>query len=309
MNRNWLLLLLALPLLLPAGCQQQPSLVRHQEAIAGINHTLWIAGSDQKTAQRAVGAVFSELRLLSNFTHPVESKPISRTNVLLRSGEWFSVNPSMTGILKESVRYFEKTDGLYNPAGLGALRQEWGLYADPDLPIPPKEKELQALLADLPTMDDIHFDAIRLRGDNKRVRLDFDYLAYGYAIDMEIQHLQELGIKNARLQIGRVDRVIGTLPDTGKRAGPAVCTREIPVEPGTSRPRERNAILSLRTGHPIDQVSAISVAAGNASDASVACWVLLIGNADEWPELSKQLGVIEARITDADGNIHVLGGQ
>lgn len=299
-------LILAIIVWLPA-CHQKAEQFQHHETIAGVDHTLWIGGVNQKTAQRASEAVFSELRLLSNFTQPVGSKPMSRTNILLRSGEWFSVNPSMTGILKESVKYYEKTNGLFNPAALGALREEWGFYADPDIPAPPKQKELQALLTDLPTMNDVQFDAIRMRGNNKHIRLDFDYLAYGYAVDTEIEHLKELGIPNAHLQIHGVDRVIGTVPGVGKRSGPAVCKRSIPVLTGTHRPVEFNNVLGLKNGHPVENVSAIEVTADNASDAAVACWALLVSDTDSWPKLAKSLNLTSAMITDATGNVHRIG--
>jgi len=304
MKRYWMFL--SILVLLPA-CQQQPKQFRFHETIAGIEHTLWISGVNEKAAQRANDAVFSELRLLSEFTQPVLSKPMSRTNVLLRSGEWFSVNPSMTGILKDSVKYYQLTDGLFNPAALGALREEWGIYADPDIPAPPKEKALQALLSDLPTMNDIQFDAIRMRGNNKRIRLDFDYLAYGYAIDTEIQHLQDLGIQNARLQIDGVERTIGTLPAKDRVEGPAFCERSIPLVAGTQRPVEFNNILNLQTGRPVENVSAIKVVADNASDAAVACWAFLVGDASAWPKLARQLNVTSASITDASGNTRVIG--
>lgn len=300
------LLLLSILLLLPA-CQQQPNEFRHHETIAGIDHTLWITGANEKSAQHAISAVFSELRLLSKFTQPVQSKPMSRTNILLRSGEWFSVNPSMTGILKESVKYYGLTNGLFNPAALGALREEWGVYADPDIPAPPKEKDLQALLDDLPTMNDIQFDAIRMRGNNKRIRLDFDYLAYGYAIDTEIQHLKDLGIQNARLQIDGVDRVLGTVPGVDKRNAPAECERSIPTKAGTHRPLAFNNILDLRTGRPVENISRVTVTADTASDAAVACWALPVSDANSRPELIKRLNVTAATITDASGENHAVG--
>ncbi|MDX5152019.1 MAG: FAD:protein FMN transferase [Acidiferrobacterales bacterium] len=300
------LLLLSIMALLPA-CQQQPKEFQHNETIAGIDHTLWIIGVNEKTAQRASSAVFSELRLLSKFTQPIRSKPMARTNILLRSGEWFSVNPSMTGILKESVKYYGLTNGLFNPAALGALREAWGVYADPDIPAPPKEKDLQALLTDLPTMNDIQFDAIRMRGNNKHIRLDFDYFAYGYAVDTEIQHLKDLGIQNARLQIDGVDRVIGSVPGTAGRAGPAECERSIPQMTGTRRPPEFNHVLNPRTGRPVENVSKIKVAADTASDAAVACWALLVGDPGSRPELVTRLNVASATITDASGEFHVVG--
>jgi len=304
MKRLWVFV--SILVLLPA-CEQQPKQFRFHETIAGIDHTLWIGGVNEKTAQRANDAVFSELRLLSEFTQPVLSKPMSRTNTLLRSGEWFSVNPSMTGILKDSVKYYQLTDGIFNPAALGALREEWGIYADPDIPTPPKEKELQALLSDLPTMNDIQFDAIRMRGNNRHIRLDFDYLAYGYAIDTEIQHLKDLGIQDARLQIDGVERVIGAMPAKNQPEGPAVCERSIPVVAGTHRPVEFNNILNLQSGRPVENVSAIKVVADNASDAAVACWVFLVSDANAWPKLARQLNITSASITDASGNTRVVG--
>jgi len=300
------LLLLLIVVLLPA-CQQQAKEFRFHETIAGIDHTLWIAGVNEKTAQRAHNAVFSELRLLSKFTQPVQSKPMARTNILLRSGEWFSVNPSMTGILKESVKYYKLTDGLFNPAALGALREAWGVYADPDILAPPKESDLQALLADLPTMNDIQFDAIRMRGNNRRIRLDFDYLAYGYAIDTEIQHLQELGIQNARLQIDGMDRVIGHVPGTSGRKGPAECERSIPVKTGTHRPLEFNRVLDPRSGRPIEDANKVEVAADTASNAAVACWALLLSDPDSSTGLAKRLHVASATITGASGKSRVIG--
>jgi thiamine biosynthesis lipoprotein len=304
MKRYWMFLSV---LVLLAACQRQPDQFQYHETIAGIEHTLWVGGVNEKTAKRANEAVFSELRLLSKFTQPVLSKPMSRTNILLRSGEWFSVNPSMTGILKDSVKYYHLTDGLFNPAALGALREEWGVYADPDIPSPPKEKELQTLLSDLPTMSDIQFDAIRMRGNNKYIRLDFDYLAYGYAIDTEIQHLKDLGIQNARLKIDGVEQMIGTLPGKNGTEGPAVCERSIPLVAGTHRPVEFNNILNPQNGRPVENVSAIKVLSDNASDAAVACWAFLVSDASAWPKLARQLNVTSASITDAGGIVHVIG--
>ena len=303
MNRLFFLLLLSATL--PA-CQQAPAHFEHHEVIAGIEHTLWIEGADRKAAQRASEAVFSELRLLSSFTQPVNSKPMARTNLLLRSGEWFSVNPSITGILKSSIKYYNMTNGIFNPAALGTLREAWGIYADPDMPKSPNENDLQTLLSSLPTMDDIQFDAIRLRGNNKHIRLDFDYLSYGYAIDTEIQHLQDMGIQNARLKISGADRIIGTIPGTGDRAAPATCDRAIPTHTDAKNPIPAEGILNLKTGQPLENVSGIRVVADNASDATVACWALLVSDSSEWPQLVKRLHVASATLLDAKGAAHSI---
>jgi len=291
MMRNVLILTV---LVLLTSCQQSAPFEYHED-IAGIPHSLWIAGSDRQAATRASNAVFSELRLLSTFTHPVQSKPISRINVLLRSREWFSVNPSMTTILKQSVEYYRKTDGLFNPAAQGALRELWGAYDAAPPAAAPVEKDIESLLADLPTMEDVRFDGIRLRGDNPRLRLDFDWLAYGYAIDLQMEQLRELGIANARLKIGGVEMTLGDI--AGGVSGQAVCHRT-PTAPTDS--------IDTRTGHPVDNVTELTVFAKTASDAAVGCRVLLISNTGSRQRMVDQLQLIEARLTGRDGNTVIL---
>lgn len=287
--------ILFLPLIVLLTACQQPAPFEHREDIAGIPHSLWIAGSDQQTATRASNAVFSELRLLSTFTHPVKSKPISRINVLLRSREWFSVNPSMTTILKQSVEYYRKTDGRFNPAALGAFRELWGAYATTPAAAAPAGKDIQALLADLPTMEDIRFDGIRLRGDNPRLRLDFDWLAYGYAIDLQMEQLRELGITNARLKIGGVEMTLGNI--AGGIAGQAVCKRT---------PTAQTDSIDTRTGYPVSDVTDLTVVAGSASDAGVGCQVLLIANVESRQQMVDRLRLIEVKLTGRDGKTVTL---
>ena len=55
MKRYWVFL--SVLVLLPA-CQQQPKQFQYHETIAGIEHTLWISGGNEKTAQ---------INVLSNF--------------------------------------------------------------------------------------------------------------------------------------------------------------------------------------------------------------------------------------------------
>lgn len=297
-------------LLLASACQQQVA-ITHHEKIAGIDHSLWIYDTDTSKARRAISATFSELRLLSNFTEPVNSKPISRTNALLRSREWFSVNPSVTHILKRSIEYYNKTDGLYNPVALGVLREKWGLYNKSEELITPKEKDLQQFLADLPTMNDIEFDGIRLRSRNSHMRLDFDYLAYGNAIDIEMQHLQELGIQNARLRIGPVESVIGIVPDgdatplvNSLESGQSACKRQIPLATGEIDSSIRHDVIDTKTGHPIDHVKEITVVANSARNATIACWTLMVSSPANRQGLTEKLGVILAIVIDADGQKH-----
>lgn len=283
------------------GCQQQPSVTEHHETIADIPHSLWIASQDRERARRASEAVFSELRLVSEFTHPVKSKPMSRVNVLLRSGEWFSVNPSMSGILRQSANYYQATGGLYNPPGIGALREQLGWYRPTSDQFKPDKHLLDTLLSQLPTMEQIEFDGIRMRGTNKYIRLDFDWFAQGYAIDMQIDHLRQLGISNARLRIRGIEKTIGRIPGTATVDDTATCKRQL--TPG------KHGIVDPATGLPQDRVRSVEVTAPRASDASVACHVLFFGDARSRQRYFERLNLRSARITMSDGEVIQIPGK
>jgi len=288
---------------------QQPAVYEHTETIDGVDYALSIYGHTEKQSNRAIEAVFAELRLLAGYTDPVHSKPMARTNVLLRGGEWFSVNPSVTQILKQSIRYHELTGGLFNPAVLGALKEKYGLYQTETAAAAPSQRELQNFLATPPTMKHVNFDGIRLQGTHPGIRLDFDYLAYGYAIDIEMDHLRELGIKNATLRIGGVRRIMGPkaalahpsrFHKPGQPAasgGSAFCQRSI----GSGD----RIVLHPATGQPVSDVRSIELVANTASDASVACWVLLLSPIDQWQTLATRIGVSAAVLESSDGQYHV----
>lgn len=292
---------------------QQPIVNEHTETIEGVDYTLTIYGHSRKQGDRATEAVFAELRLLAGLTDPMHSKAIARTNVLLQGGEWFSVNPSVTQILKQSIRYYTLTGGLFNPAILGALKEKYGFYGTATPTAPSNQRELQNFLVAPPTMKDVNFDGIRLQGTHPGIRLDFDYLAYGYAIDIEIEHLRELGIENATLRVGDVQRVMG--PEAKRRHPFSFRTASgqgnSVLAPGGSAFCERTAgagprlILHPVTGQPVSQVRSIQLTADTASDASVACWVLMAGSPDQWQQLAARIGVTAAVLESSDGQYHV----
>ena len=293
------------------GACQRPDTYGHAETIAGVDYSLTIYGHSRKQSDRAIEAVFAELRLLAGYNDPVQGKPLARTNVLLRGGEWFSVNPSVTQILKHSIRYHELTGGLYNPAVLGALKERYGLYEDAKKITPPNERELQNFLASPPTMKDVNFDGIRLQGTHPGIRLDFDFLAYGYAIDIQLQHLHELGIRNAVLQIGNVRRAIGpramleqpinfrhSKPPAGAPvSGSAFCERS--TENGNA------IVMHPVTGQPVSTVRSVQLVAQSASDASVACWVLLASPVDQWQQMAARINLVAAVLETGDDQYHV----
>ncbi len=233
-----------------------------------------------------------DLKLIDGFTDAIKAKPLSRVNSLLQSGEWFSLNPSLYELIQLSHEYFQKTGGAFNPVVLGALRQAWGFYQQtptPDLKI------INHLLKQDLTMNDIEIKGIRVRGRKAELKLDFDLLAVGYAIDNQLQHLGELGIRQAALRIGPVTGTLGTVSQTftiddrhniALKPGEAICR----FSARDSR-FPKLGRLDPRSAWPVKPVPTIVVIHRSARTASVACAALSIASEDEWDSLVQNLGL------------------
>ncbi len=276
------------------SCNQSPKHTVNQR-LFGAEVEINIYTPDRSLANRALEAVTHDLKLIDGFTDAEKAKPLSRVNVLLQSGEWFSVNPSLYELIQLSRGYFQRTGGAFNPVALGALRQAWGFNQGsptPDL------KTLNHLLKQDLTMNDIEIKGIRMRGRKAELKLDFDLLAVGYAIDSQLEHLGELGIGQADLRIGPVTGTLGTAAQTitiddrynvALEPGEALCR----FSARDSRFPEFGRI-DPRSAWPVKPIPTIVVIHHNARAASVACATLSIAGEDEWDSLVQNLGLTYA---------------
>lgn len=215
---------------------------------------------------------------------------------MLQSREWFSINPALYELVRQSSEFYRKTDGVFNPAALGALRQAWGFYqATPN----PDIKKINSLLKQDLTMEDIEIEGIRVRGRKTQLKLDFDLLTIGYAIDSQLEHLSELGIEQAILRIGPVTGSLGTKPQTialndhdyvELKPGEAICH----FSASDSRFPQLGRI-DPRSAWPVKPVPSVTVIHDQARTASVACATLLLAGDDMWQQLITGLGLTHAR--------------
>lgn len=252
--------------------------------------------TERDLAGRAIKAVTHDLKLLDSFTDAKKANPMLRTNALLQSGEWFSVNPSLYELIKQSQDYFRSTEGMFNPAALGALRQAWGFYQETPKP---ELKTINHLLKQDLTMNDIEIKGIRVRGRKADLKLDFDLLAVGYAIDSQIEHIEELGIPQAALRIGPITGTLGYVPQPilldmpGYKitlsGGEAMCQFSAHDNRFPDRGR-----LDPRSAWPVKPIPTIVVIHNNARTASVACAALSVAGENEWEQLVHGLGLVYA---------------
>jgi len=267
-----------------------------KQRLFGYEVEIILYSADRDLANRAFKAVIHDLKLIDSYTDVEKSKPLSRVNAMLQSQEWFSMNPSLYELTKLSRIYYQKTDAVFNPAALGALRQAWGFYQttpNPDL------KKINSLLKQDLTMADIEIEGIRVRGRKAQLKLDFDLLTIGYAIDNQLEHLRELGIGKAVLRIGPVTGTLGWEPQTI----PIKNGNQVELKPGeaichfsASDSRfPRHGRIDPRSAWPVKPVPSVTVIYGDARTASVACATLVIAGDDMWEQLTTTLGLTYAR--------------
>jgi len=253
--------------------------------------------TERNLARRTIEAVTNDLNLIAGSTDPQKSKPMSRTNALLQSGEWYSANPSLYELIKLSQDYFKKTGGIFNPAALGALRQAWGFYqktSKPDL------KTINRLLQQDLSMKDIEIKGIRIRGRKADLKLDFDLLAIGYAVDSQLEHMAELGIRQATLRIGPITGTLGIVPqpillDTSGNKNITLASDEVICRFSAKNSRFPDlGRIDPRSAWPVKPIPTIVVIHKNARTASVACAALSVAAESEWEQLIDDMGLAYA---------------
>ena len=182
---------------------------------------------------------------------------------------------------------------------------------------------IEQVLADQPTMRDVHIDGFRVWSDNQTVRIDLRDIRRGYAIDRAIARLQELGIRSARISIDGNVRAIGSRdghpwshairgPDGGGvyatldiKGNEAAFTAGNYQNAFTWEGEEFHDILDPRTGYPAIGTAAVTVLHPNASTADAAATALFVAGPTEWHRLARQLGIRYVMLTDSEGRVHM----
>jgi thiamine biosynthesis lipoprotein ApbE len=279
--------------LLLAACEQQNEFTYRQHFV-GHEVELVLHVDDKSKAERAAAAVMRDLKLIESYSDPQSSKPLARTNVLLQSREWFSINPSVYRQIRQARNFYDKSGGWFNPAALGAWRKLWGEYDRGAQKRVPAKARIAALRDANPSMDDIEVSGIRVRGHNKDLQLDFDLLALGYAIDTEIEQLAELDIKSALLRIGPVGRVVG-IPDHAVSLPNS--TDKVPLVPGEAycfidgKRQQPYRYFDPHTGQAVEPGADVAVIHADAQTAAATCVAILIGGKQGWSVVTRGLGL------------------
>ena len=310
--------------LLLTACSQQPAapITSHFMAF-GTMIDLMIQGVPQQKVDEVTAIIEEDFRVMHHAWHAWDPGPLGRVNRLIPSGEPFTVPPSVLPLIKIGAELAEQSGNRFNPA-IGKLIALWGFHSsDPSGWVPPSDESVQALLQANPRMSDITFNGVEMQSSNPSIDLDFGAFGKGYGIDLAMEHIKELGIKNAILNAGGDLRAIGDRGGQPWRIAIRSPNGESPLallkvqgdeSVFTSGDYERNYsyegkhyhhIIDPRSGYPAEGTRSVTVLHNNAARADAAATALFVAGPDEWVEVAQAMGIHYVLLLDSHNNVHM----
>ena len=324
LNKRLLSLTLLICFSLLSACQAPPREYRETLLVFGtiINISLWDIETEK--AQQAIQTIREDLQFMHDAWHPWQPGPMGRTNMLLATTGWFSVNPSVLPLIEKGIHLSKMSGELFNPA-IGQLIQLWGYHqSEPPTGPPPTASEIQKRLIQRPKMSDIEIDGIRMRSTNPAVKLDFGAMAKGLAVNRVIDYLKKEGINNAIVNAGGDLKAIGSHGDRPWRIGIRHPRQDGGVLAAinvhnnesifTSGDYERfydyqgkryHHILDPRTGWPGDKTTSVTVIHPDAALADAAATALFVAGPKDWQAIAKKMQLRYVMLVDKQGQIYV----
>lgn len=315
--------LISFALISLGACSKPAEQYQHSSLHFGtlIDITLYDVTAEQ--ANNAFQKLDEDFTYLHGAWSPWEPGSLRRTNSLIETGKAFTAGPSVLPMIERSLLLSEKTDQLFNPA-IGKLINLWQFHKheEPDIK-PPADKDIRTLVKANPQLSDLKLEGIKMHSKNNHVSLNFGAFAKGYAIDLEMQQLRNMGIKNAIINTGGDLKAIGSHGDRPWRIAiqhPRLDTWLAQLETQneesvfTSGDYERfyifenkryHHILDPRTGYPAQNSQSVTVLHTDSGLADAAATALFIAGPEGWLSIAKNLGLKDIMLVDSNGTIHV----
>ncbi len=306
-----------------ASCAPSDPAYNSRIQALGTTIDVSILNTPRGTAEWAASQLAVDFAYMSHAWQTEESGPLKRTNQLLATGEAFSLPPSLLPLIVRAKTLAAQSDGLFNPA-IGLLMERWGFHNHaPQCIDPPTAAEVARLVALKPRMSDLSIEGVRLRTGNPAVQLDFSAMITGYGIDKAIEHLKEMGIRNALVNAGGNVRAIGSRdgkpwriairhPDgTGVYATIDLLGGESVFSTGDSERSygcDGNTYLHVidpRTGYPAQGSRAVTVVYGDATTADAAATALFVAGPQRWKEIAERMGIKYVLLIDSHDVPHM----
>jgi thiamine biosynthesis lipoprotein len=278
------------------------------------------------TAEEASDA-FSELQIMFQGMHrdwhAWEPGRLTDINKAFEQGQSATADEDIVEMIRRSQDLELATGGRFNPA-IGALIRLWGFHTS-DYPIvgpAPSEAQIDEILDLKPSSRDISIDGMELHSQNPAVQLDFGGIAKGYAVDLTIKRLRQMGIDNAIVNAGGDLRAIGSHGDrpwrvaVRKPGGGSIGTIQVRGDESifTSGNYERFRqdvteryphILDPGTGWPAKDIASVTVITDEGLLADAAATALVVAGLKDWSQVAKALDLDQVAVVDEKGTVYL----
>ncbi len=309
-----------------SGCSKPAStkIIKDSQYVFGTIVDITFYGDDNMKSTEALLSISKDFKQLHRAWNPWDNMAMGRANKLIKTTEWFSYNPSINKLLVDGKNYAKTSKGLFNPT-MGQFTKLWGFNTDEiTITKPPSEQQINNLLAQMPSMDDITIKGIRIKSSNPNVVFDFGGMAKGLAVDLVIKSLTEFNINNAMINAGGDIKVIGKHGDRPWHIGIRHPRKKdsilagVDLQPNesifTSGDYERyfiyqgkryHHIIDPRTGYPATESMSVTVIHSDAALADAAATALFVAGPTKWHDIALSMGIKFVLLIDAQGNIHM----
>ncbi|MCL4315560.1 MAG: FAD:protein FMN transferase [Gammaproteobacteria bacterium] len=332
-------------LLATLSCSKPQPLYQEQLLALGALVDISIWGVEPEPAQQAADAVTEDFNRIHRTWHAWQESDLTRINAQLPGGAPFPVQADLMPLIGRAQELSRQSEGLFNPA-IGKLIGLWGFHGDEPKGPPPDAAAVAALVAQHPNMDDLRLGRSRcpasrdtsrtlryrsslcvennlLQSRNPAVQLDFGAIGQGYAVDVAIEHLRQLGIENAIVNASGDIRVIGKHGARPWRIGirnprgPGILASiemqgdESIVTSGTYERffeydgQRYHHIIDPRSGYPARGLVSVTVLHSDAVTADAASTALLVAGLKDWRRIASNMGVKQAMLIDEQGTVYM----
>lgn len=306
-----------------AACQPGSRVVETKESVLafGTFVEITLINVSDKERELVLKKIGEDLEYFHYALHPWKAGPTGRVNQLLAVAGEFTANPSLLPIIRQSQRYSAQSQGLFNPA-IGNLMQVWGYHEDlPSEGPPPAPADVQTWLDKKPSMANLTIKGVRLQNTNPAVKLDFGAIGKGYALDVVLQHIQEMGVTDAIINTGGDLKVLGSHGDRPwkiairhprkqgiiasleAKDGEAIFTSGDYERFYEFEGKRYHHIIDPRTGYPADQTQSVTVIHANGALADAAATALFVAGPSQWLPIAKAMGIEQAMLIDKTGRV------
>ena len=315
--------LASLPLLPLGGCGGPEQATEAGFTVFGQVWTLRFVATPAEQINAAVDAAERIVEPLYGRLHPWKDSELTRLNrQLAREGEAVA-SPEIRELVEIARPIFRASEGRFDPS-IGRLIAMWGFHADAESAAtsPPSEAELDAWLEQAPSLADVRIEDDRLVVTNRRVQLDFNALAEGFAASRVLDAVADLGASNCLLDTGGDLFTLGSagprswrlgVRDPRDRSRPlggvmasgrhALCSSGDYERRLHYRGRDWGHIIDPHTARPAETATGTSALATAPALADGAATALMLCSPSRAGRLVRELGLDGALLVTGSGEL------